>query len=105
MGFFEEYEQSYTISNPVDNSNNDTVTYPTSFELSLHIIRPNNSEANVLGDEIADFVANPTGDLTSTIKKNASIVGNGRTYQVINIPEYRPLTNVTSLDLKLIVNA
>lgn len=104
MGLFKEFEITADIFNPVDNTGNDTVSYPAtpSSSMDLHIIRLNNSEVNVFGDEIADFVTNPDGDQTSNILKNARIEQSGDRYQVVSNPQYRPLSKTTSIDLKRI---
>lgn len=104
MGLFKEFETPADIYNPVNNTGSDTIGYPDtpSLTIDLHIIRLSNTEINVFGDEVADFVTNPDGDQTSTILKNARIEQGGNRYQVVNNPQYRPLSKTTSIDLKRI---
>lgn len=106
MGLFTEFETTADIYNPVNNTGSDTVTYPVAptSTINLHIIRLNNTEVNVFGDEIADHVTNPDGDVTTSILKNARIEQGGNRFQVVNEPEYRPLSKTTSIELKRIEN-
>lgn len=104
MGLFKEFEKSTQVFNPVNNAGSDTITYPDtpSLIIPMHIIRLSNSEINVFGDEISDHTANPDGDVSASILRNAKLIQDGKTFKNVNYPEYRPNMNVTSLDLKRI---
>lgn len=106
MGYFPEFEVSADIFNPVDNDDNDTISYPVSADLTLdlHIIRYSTNEVNIAGEEIAEFEANPNGDRTSTIKKNAKVVQGSKSYLVVSEPDYKPLAGVTKMLLRLVTS-
>lgn len=106
MGLFNEFNQNASIYNPINNVGTDTITYSMTADsiIPLHIIRVSNNEIYVFGDEIADHVCSPNSDLTASIKKNAKIVQGSATYKVVNEPEYRKLSKVTSIELKRLEN-
>lgn len=104
MAYFTEYESTYNYRNPSNDNTNDTLKYNASAEgtIALFIIVPSSNQVLIEGEEQIDGVANPTGDVTSTIKKGCKIYNASETWKVINQPRYLRLAKVTKLNLKRI---
>lgn len=102
MGLFAHREQTISVYNYVDKPANGTEEYPETADLTFsgHIIKVNQNDINVLAEIINTHEVNPTGDYTTTIKKNAKLVtSDNREFKVLNIPYYLEEVNCTKLEL------
>jgi len=97
MGLFPAYNQTATITNPVDSSGDDMITYPSSTTREWHIIRQSVTEQSVLGEEISTHEVNDDGDVTSTISKSAKVIWDSKEFKIVNRPEYLPLIKKTKI--------
>lgn len=97
MGYFTEFNQTGVVTNPSNDNTNDTITYPSTANVSMHIIRQDPSEQSILGEQVSTHETNVDGDVTASIKQGAKIVWASKNYKVVNEPEYLPLVKKTKI--------
>jgi hypothetical protein len=95
MSNFKDKEETASVYHMTDNDGTKKTTRNASadFTIDIFIIRRGEEKAELLGEEIGEYVANVDAKYTNAenIRQGDEIVWNGKDYIVINKPRYNNL--------------
>ena len=102
MSLFNQYKKTGSVYIYEDVGYRDISQLPgeANFEVSIHVIRRNETDSVIMGEQLGEYVANVGGKNASLIPEGAIIVIGNEKYQVTNKPKHVKLFNRYRLNLK-----